>query len=433
MKGYLKKIITLIVGASMILSTAGCSDKETGESGDSIVSTESGKKEMVLPEVSDFLSLTTWNDEMFDAYTRPFWYTREIYNETLVFVGEEGVASLMYEPFEIDSVRSYDLLTNYVDGKDYIIEGRTIRRLKGSAIPYWEPEEYFLEKPNNSSVTITVNPNAIDEGLDIDTSIQRYLRYAEGTVFTSKQLAVTYRTNELYDGVLPQGQRDKLSAFLTKLESGEDVNIMIYGPSTGTGCNASGTNYGGNINPYMPAFFNIIVQYIEKNYNVKVNLMNESVGGWKSSDLLANYNSKIKGKDIDLMLYICPGSNDISTGKASYMANHDLLFQRFFADYPEANLLVQMPLMANEQSTWIGPSAQMPSWVEEAIETCGSAERIAVSRINEIVEWMKTKGKRGRDFLANNINHYNDFILRVYVQCALKAMFGDDYATENYE
>lgn len=433
MKGYFKKALILLIGGSMLLSMVGCGEAKTNASSNTSEGVEEGNKELVLPEVKDFMSLTTWNDDMFEAYIKPFWYTREVYNETLVFVGEEGVASLMYEPFEVDSVRSYDLLTNYVDGKDYVIEGRTIKRVKGSAIPYWEPEEYFLEKPNMSSVVITAHPNKIDEDLGIDTSIQRYLRYGEGTVFTSKQLAVTYRTNALYDGILPKGQKEKVAAFLSKLEAGQDVNIMIYGPSTGTGCNASGTKYGGNINPYMPGFFDIIVKYIEKNYNVKVNLMNESVGGWKSSDLLANYNTKIKGKDIDLMFYICPGSNDNSTGQTSYTANHHLLFQRFFDDYPEANLLVQMPLGPNEQSTWTGPCSLMPSWVDEAIESCGSSDRIAVSRIHEIVEWMKTKGKRGRDFLANNINHYNDFVLRVYVQCALKAMFGDDYVMESYK
>ena len=427
MKRYVKKILALIMVGCMSLTVIGCGKKNINES------EMEQNKELALPETSDFISLTSWNDDMFEAYIRPYWYTREIYNETLVFVGEEGEATLMYEPFEIDSVKSYNLLTNYVDGKDYTIEGKKIKRLKGSSIPYWGPEEYFMDKPNNNSVVIPVDPRTIDEGLDIDDSITRYLRYGEGTMFTSKQIAVTYRTNELYDGVLPKGQTDKLANFVSKLKAGEDVNIMIYGPSTGVGCNASGTSYGGNINPYMPAFFDIIVKYIEENYSVKVNLMNESVGGWKSSDLLANYNTKIKGKDIDLMFYICPGSNDISTGKTSYVANHFLLFQKFFEDYPEANLLVQMPLLANEQSTWIGASAQMPSWIDEAIDTCGKDNQIATSRINEVVEWMKGKGKRGRDFLANNINHYNDFILRVYVQCALKSMFGDDFVTEIYE
>ena len=46
---------------------------------------------------------------------------------------------------------------------------------------------------------------------------------------------------------------------------------------------------------------------------------------------------------------------------------------------------------------------------------------------------MNGKGKKGRDLLANNINHFADFALRVYVQCALKAIFGNDYVEEIYE
>ena len=106
MKGYFKKALTLLIGGSMLLSMVGCGEAKTNASSNTSEGVEDGNKELVLPEVKDFMSLTTWNDDMFEAYIKPFWYTREVYNETLVFVGEEGVASLMYEPFEVDSVRS---------------------------------------------------------------------------------------------------------------------------------------------------------------------------------------------------------------------------------------------------------------------------------------------------------------------------------------
>lgn len=418
-----KRIMTLVLCGCFTFCLAGCYEKKPSDD----------NKTLVLPEEKEFSTLTTWNDEMFDAYVRPYWYTREIYNETVVFVGEEGVATLMYEPREINSVRSYDLLTDYQEGKDYEIEGTQIKRVKGGNLPYWKPDEYFLEKSNSSSVSITVNHSKIDEGLDLDDSIQRYLRYDEGAKITSKQIAVTYRTDRLYDGVLPKNQTDKVVDFVEKLEAGEDVNIMIYGPSTGVGCNASGTSYGGNINPYMPAFYDILVKYIEKNYGVNVNLMNESVGGWKSSDLLANYDKKIKNKEIDLMFYICPGSNDGQTSEATYSANLSLTFQKFFKDYPNANLVVQSPTTPNEQSTWVGNTPKMPAWVDAVVAESEDCNRIAVSHVDEIFNWMLSKGKRGRDFLANNINHYNDFALRVYVQCALKTIFGYDYVEEIYE
>lgn len=427
MKNYVKKILALIIGGCMVFSGVGCN-----KGGNSSSSTKT-EKTLVLPTENEFISFSTWNDDMFEAYIRPYWYSREIYNETVVFIGEEGEAPLMYEPTEVNTVRSYDLLTDYVDGKDYVIEGRKIKRVKGSSMPYWEPDEYFLTAPNSTSVVINVNHSTIDEGLDMDYSVQRFLRYAEGTVFTSKQVAITYRTNELYDGVLPKGQREKVADFVNKVEAGQDVNIMIYGPSTGVGCNASGTSYGGNINPYMPAFYDILVKYIEKTYNIKVNLMNEAVGGWTSKDLVSNYDKKIRGKEIDLMFFVCPGSNDSRTGKDSYSANLFLIFQKFFNDYPEANLIVQTPSIPNEQSTWVGDTRKMPNWVEEVVAESVDNDRIAISRVDEIYSWMNGKGKKGRDLLANNINHFADFALRVYVQCALKAIFGNDYVEEIYE
>lgn len=49
----------------------------------------------------DSYSLETW--------LRPVWHTREMYNETVLFVGEEDEAPLLYRPSEIRSVRSYGL------------------------------------------------------------------------------------------------------------------------------------------------------------------------------------------------------------------------------------------------------------------------------------------------------------------------------------
>ena len=42
-------------------------------------------------------------------------------------------------------------------------------------------------------------------------------------------------------------------------------------------------------------------------------------------------------------------------------------------------------------------------------------------------------GKRYRDVTGNNINHPNDFVVRLYAQVLLKTVFGNDFCEEIYE
>ena len=73
-------------------------DKKNGEGEDCI-----------MAESKEFIQTTVWNDSMMEAYLRPYWYSREIYNETVVFIGEEAEATLIYTPTEVSSVRNYGL------------------------------------------------------------------------------------------------------------------------------------------------------------------------------------------------------------------------------------------------------------------------------------------------------------------------------------
>lgn len=113
-----KSFCALLAGA--ILAVSGCGGSPTGES----------SEEIQLAEKGELMEYTSYNLE---AWLRPFWNTREVYNETVLFVGERDEARLMYKPAHILSVRNYGLDKEYVNGRDYALteEGK-IRRLPDS-------------------------------------------------------------------------------------------------------------------------------------------------------------------------------------------------------------------------------------------------------------------------------------------------------------
>ena len=114
-----------------------------------------------LAPQKEWINATTWGDELMEAYLRPYWYTREVYNETCTFVGESGEATLMYEPTLVHSVRSYDLSTTYLEGIDYEIVGRKIKRIPTGSMPYWGIEEYYRPTMGALDIRLTVDRKSV--------------------------------------------------------------------------------------------------------------------------------------------------------------------------------------------------------------------------------------------------------------------------------
>ena len=103
----MKKICSLLLALLFACALFGCGDQNPG--GDE----DGGKTEEPV---------LTYDSYTLDAYLAPIWKGKIVYNETLLFVGKEDRAPLLYAPSEILSVRSYDLATEYRAGIDYTVE-----------------------------------------------------------------------------------------------------------------------------------------------------------------------------------------------------------------------------------------------------------------------------------------------------------------------
>ena len=98
-----RKIIAFITGMAAAFSCGAC----TGGGS----SSDTPKKKLApIEDLADYsaYSLKTW--------LKPFWYTREVYNETVMFVGENDEAKLLYDAEDIISVTSYGLDVEYKNG-----------------------------------------------------------------------------------------------------------------------------------------------------------------------------------------------------------------------------------------------------------------------------------------------------------------------------
>ena len=215
----------LLCGAfAMVLaltSLAGC--KQSGNASSSSI-------EEAPASLAPKDELMDYDEYTMEAYLKPYWYTREVYNETIMFVGAEDEARLMYDASEIISVRNYYLDTEYYEGIDWTYENGVFRRTEKSAIPYWNVEEYYTTEPGRFSIGVDKNK------IQYELEGKRYLKYAEGNAFTCKQIAITYRHDMPWEGPVPVGKSQRFSKTLQKIKNGFVTNILLFGDSISTGC-----------------------------------------------------------------------------------------------------------------------------------------------------------------------------------------------------
>lgn len=400
----MKKIIVCLA-LSMLFCFTGCGSSKQDQKN--------------LPPLGEIMDYTRFSPEV---YLKPFWYTREIYNETVMFVGQNDTAKLLYEPEQILSVLEYGLQSSYEEGKDYIVEKGSIRRGTESSIPFWQAHEYYRATPD--AYTIGVDQNTVT-GLPEG---KRYLKYGEGDTFTKNQIAVTYTTNCAWKGPIPVGKSERFSNVLTKLQAGEETKLLFYGDSITTGCNASGTAQGGNVAPYMPSFPEMVCDYLENKFKSEIVYINTAVGGkdvnWGQSEL----DERVIAHSPDL-IFIGFGMNDGKKTIDAYRSGVQNMIDSIHTALPNAEVVLLATMLPNYEadSGWNGNQKHFAS---ELLRLEQLYDFAGVANITEMHRAMFDAGKRYRDVTGNNINHPNDFVVRLYAQVILKTLLGQNFVAD---
>ena len=379
------------------------------------------------PAAKDWVNVTTYNKrDALDAYLSPIWYTREVYDETMVIVGNDGEATLLYEPNgQKLVVRNYELNKTYVEGVDYVIEGKTLKRLKTGSLPYFKVDDYFMESVPTTPgyYKIYLNPDECEFDFEED----RYIVFGEQSTLTKGHyITVSYTTDEAWSGAVPTDQSEKMTRFLNKVKGG-DATIMFYGDSITVGANASGSVHGGLINPFLPTYPELIKHYLDKKFDVDVTVINESQGAWKAANGLENFSSLVKpvARSVDLLV-LAFGMNDTTTDPVLYKGQIQQMANAYLSENPDGTVLLVSPMLPNRQSTLVKQQPKFEAKLGEIAEVDGA---VAVAEVTSMFTSFEATGKRSRDWLANNCKHPNDFGVRVYAQVILATILGQDFWT----
>ncbi len=354
----------------------------------------------------------------------PVWETSEILRETGLVVGEEGSVKLLKTPthgcVEVKNIFG-DVL--YEEGVDYTLDGDKIKRIEGGALPFFAVDDYFRKEPN-AHVKLKVNPEKVEFSFPED----RYIYFSECVDCFERYITVSYRVEEEdvdVENCLIVGD-NRVQGFVEKLRAGKNANILLYGDSITVGCNATGTQYGGNVSPYQPDWNTLVRLYLEKKFGVEISVRNEAVGGWSSINGIDSFEVKCADalETTDLFC-IGFGANDLHTEPEHFKKNLAGMIDGYFEKNPNGNVLLYSCLLPNNQAT--GWRANQPLFEQALIDLANDYDRVGVAKVSKVFLWVEGQGKKTRDFLANSVNHPNDFGVRIYAQTLLKTILGDEF------
>lgn len=356
-----------------------------------------------------------------DGYLLPIWESKEIYQETLTFVGEEDEAPLLYKPTELFCVRNFGLNEVYKQGEDYLLtESGKIKRLKGSKMPFFETDEFYLKNRGQHAVMVVQK----EEGVHFDEV--RYFAFGEKDFMTSRQITVSYRHEEQYAGKIPPCKKDKLPQTYGRLVKQEKLRIAFYGDSIIRGANASGLPYGGEVAPYMKGFDEMMVRRLEHDFGADIEMFNGAVGGWTVTQGKEHFAERIEDFIPDLMV-IGFGMNGSKQELSAYKADVLDIIRQARLRNSSCEFVLLGTTLPNPSSTWMN---NQPIYVKALYEIEKEIFGVAVSDMTEVHQELLRK-KRYRDMTGNNVNHPNDFLIRVYAQVLLQTIAGCSQKTRN--
>lgn len=387
--------------------------------------------------------------EVLDPLLQPFWNTREVYNETFMFIGKEGEVKLLYAPTEIISIKDYRFNEIYFKDKDFTIEGNIIKRTPNSNMPYLEAAEYWVDEETKNAntvdnITFQPVPSNAKGPKEFGLEGQRYLKIRENILPEYYQCVISYKHNDPFpeEGFFPQSSG--IESFINKLKNDKKASIVFYGDSITEGWTASGHLWEWSIAPYMSSWVRMVEDYLENKYDAEIDVVNEAIGGWTTAMGLANYDIKMNGSvahrhshestdrtheelNPDLLV-LGFGMNDWTLDPEVYRSMIAQIVAKYYAKNPNGNVILISSMPANVDTEIEGNQKYFEN---ELKIVAHNYEGTLVAPVYSTYQQLFAMGKNSRDILSNNVNHPNDFGVRAYAQVVLKTLLGAEYCDES--
>ena len=402
----MRKFPIFLSALCVAFSLFGCSKKS--ESGDGNSNAQNSEVSAQPEELKDFTKYDL------GVYMKPLWLGDIVYNETVMLVGNGDYAPLLYPATEIISVRSYDLSTEYERGGDYEYDEDLQAIIRGTnKIPYIPLDEYYPPE------------YILDKCFSCNVPGRPYIFFAEGSHFSSKQLAVTYRHGGQGRIEAPKCQKQAFSSTLSKLENNEPVKLLFYGDSITVGANSSGfVEYA----PYAPTWTQMVFDSLTKKYGAtNAEYVNTAVGGWTTRNGISHVQANVVAHNPDAV-FIGFGMNDTAISARTHVEQIKTIIDEIKAANPNVEICLISTMLPNPEVSGVYyEQYTFEAAYEKLIAEYHAQgyEKICLAPVTSMHQAL-LQNKRYYDMTGNNVNHPNDFLARAYAQTVFQTVCGYD-------
>ncbi len=365
------------------------------------------------PETEEPIVFDTLND--LQKLTTPFWRMNTMYREStcMILRGDGTVtAKLAFKPTRILAVENNALTVVFEEGKDYTWDGETntLVWVEGSAIPFFTQND--IEGKREDGTQVDAFP-AVDE---LGRSRFGNALYCVGEFLYSRQIAVTYEYEYgSWDGYVAPYQGDAIPKTMAKLKAGEEITAFYYGDSIFTGCDASSMYDRA---PHQESFPALTKQVLEATYGGTVTLHNPSVGGQNSVWGKENAKELVCDRAKPDLVIIGFGMNDGDKSGRSTARNVERIITNIREVYPDCEFIVVACMVPNATAGFLSTQGELPKAyadLAKKLEGVGFVDMFTPhSKLLEQKDFISMSG--------NNINHPNDWLIRVYAMQILSAL-----------
>lgn len=341
-----------------------------------------------------------------NEYLIPFRKGKTVYSETALVVEcprftdkEKNITlTLLYDVETIISVTDYSAEVTYEEGKDFIVKDGKILILSTSSIPRLLWSEYNpTEAPNDG-----LNAGYIDGG---------YILYTEGSAIVEKQIAITYEHKVDESIYVPKLLKDKLPKFAEKIHCNKPLKIGFWGDSITFGCNCSKLL---GIAPFMPSWAQLTCDFIKNKYGCETEMINYAVGGTTVQWGLSAFEEKWTDTSaLDLIVVAFGTNNGPDLSPEAYVEYIGGICKKFTEKFKDCEIVVISPCEGNRYCQDVKCHHDRLEKLYQLAEKWGS--RVTIAPITQLHSEMLER-KYYWDMTANNINHPNDMLIRIYAQ-----------------
>jgi acyl-CoA thioesterase I len=189
-----------------------------------------------------------------DRLLEPFWLSRTMYRESVMFVAAADAtahATLLFRPDKVLAVNDASETISYDEEADYRIDSETRRIIR----PPW-------------SRMTCVSPET--------------MRAADGTVRHNWMVAVSYtHDRDHWQRFVPGNAAAQLPHVSRKLERCDPLTICLTGDSISEGYDASGFHH---LRPGQPPFGSLVAAALGERSGANIQFHNFATAGWTTED-----------------------------------------------------------------------------------------------------------------------------------------------------